>query len=294
MAGVMLAHPADLAGHTALVTGATSGVGREIARALAHRGARVIMPVRSRARAAEVVAELRAQVPSADLVLADLDLACLDSVRAFARELDEPVHLCVLNAGIVLLGDRSRHITADGLELHLQTNALGHAVLVRAILPLLRAGDAHVAVQCSIAAAFGRVREDVLRPAGHYRAFRAYRRSKVMLGLFGLELARREPGLHVALCHPGVAPDTAIAPALRAMLPPRLVTWATSRLGNPPVRAALPALAALAADAVPGTFVGPGGFLQLWGEPRRLPLYRSLRDRAAAERVWELVAAFGD
>lgn len=276
----------DLAGRTALVTGGSDGVGLEIARGLAASGARVILPVRDRDKGARAIARIVETVPHADLALADLDLARLESVREFARSLAEPVHACVLNAGIALLGDRTRHETVDGYELHWQTNVLGHAVLVRGILPQLRAGAARVAVQCSVEVAFARLRWHDLQGGDRYRPLRAYGQSKLALGMFGLELGRREPSLRVALCHPGVAPATAIAPPLRARLPAWLVDIAR-HLGNPPERAALPALAALAMDAASGAFVGPSGFLQLWGPPRRLRLYRTLRDASAAARVWE-------
>lgn len=270
----------DLTGRTALVTGATGGIGLEIARSLAAAGATVILPARDRAKGERVAAD----IPGARV--ADLDLASLASVDAFARSLDEPIHVCVLNAGVVLLGDRTRHVTEDGWELHWQTNFLAQARLIHGILPLLRAGRARIAVQCSIAAAVGRLRGSDLHPERGYGPFRAYARSKLALGLFGLELARRESDLTVALCHPGVAPATAIAAPIRALLPDRVVEAAVRRFGNPPAQAAESALAALRVDAATGAFLGPGGFAQLWGTPRALRLYRSLCDADAARRVW--------
>jgi len=267
------------AGRTALVTGATGGIGLEIARALAEGGARVILPARNREKGERVAAD----IPGSTVT--DLDLASLDSVRAFAARLDEPIHLCVLNAGIVLLGDRTRHVTADGYELHWQTNLLAQAALVRGILPLLRAGRARIAVQCSLAAAVGRLRWNDLQGEQRYGAFRAYAQSKLALGLFGLELGRREPDLHVALCHPGVAPATAIAAPIRALLPDRVVDAVVHSFGNPPRRAAESALMALGADAAAGGFYGPRGLFQLSGHPRRLRLYRRLRDTDAARRL---------
>ena len=271
------------AGRTALVTGATGGIGLEIVRALAERGARVILPVRNREKGESIAAGIPGST------VADLDLASLDSVQTFAASLDEPIHLCVLNAGIVLLGDRTRHLTTDGYELHWQTNLLAQAALVRGILPLLHAGNARIAVQCSLAAAIGHLRWDDLQGERRYGPFRAYAQSKLALGLFGLELARREPGLHLALCHPGIAPATAIAAPLRALLPDRLVDAVVRRFGNPPAQAAEPALAALGVDATAGGFYGPRGFLQLSGHPRRLRLYRRLRDAVSARRVWRAI-----
>jgi len=271
------------AGRTALVTGATGGIGLEIARALAAGGARVILPARNRQKGERVAAELPGST------VADLDLARLDSVRAFAASLDEPIHLCVLNAGIVLLGDRTRHVTADGYELHWQTNLLGQTALVRGVLPLLRAGHARIAVQCSIAAAVGRLHWDDLQRERHYGPFRAYAQSKLALGVFGLELGRREPDLHVALCHPGVAPATAIAAPIRALLPDRVVDAVVQSFGNPPQRAAESALMAMGVDAAAGGFYGPKGLAQLSGHPRRLRLYHRLRDADAARRIWATI-----
>src|SRR5689334_2564751 len=113
----------DLSGRTAAVTGASDGVGVEIARGLAGAGAHVVLPVRGRAKGERAMARIRETHPAARLTLRDLDLARLDSVRALADALRSdrvPVDILVLNAGIVLLGDRERHVTEDGFELHFQ------------------------------------------------------------------------------------------------------------------------------------------------------------------------------
>src|SRR5690606_37312225 len=99
----------------------------------------------------------------------------------------------------VQLTDRTPQLTCDGFELTFQTNYLAHVALTLALLPLLRAGNARIAVQCSLAAADARVPWGELNArargessgARAYHPFRAYRTSKVALGLFGVELARR-------------------------------------------------------------------------------------------------------
>lgn len=285
----------DLMGRNALVTGASDGVGLEIARALAGAGARIEMPVRNRAKGERAMERIRETVPEADLVLRDLDLARLESVSALVAALideNQPIHFLVLNAGIVMLGDPHRHETVDGDELHFQTNFLAHVALTLGLLPLLRAGSARIAVQGSVAAArFGFDWSDP-QSARRYGPLRAYARSKVALGLFATELARRAAsehwGITVNQCHPGVAPDTAIAPLVRAEKSRGLSARIARGIGNPPPQAAQPALLALMTDAAPGGFYGPSGFLQLAGPPTALRPYRALSDADSAARMWRL------
>jgi NAD(P)-dependent dehydrogenase (short-subunit alcohol dehydrogenase family) len=287
----------DLTGRRALVTGASDGVGLEIARALAGAGAEVVMPVRNRAKGDAAAVRIRETVPEASLVLCDLDLADFSSVRRCSADLladGRPIDLCALNAGIVALRDPVRHVTVDGDELHLQTNHLGHVALVAGILPLLRAGSARVVAQCSLAAARGRVRWDDLQFERHYSPLRAYASSKVALGLFAYELGRRSAargwGLTVHVGHPGIAPATGIAPlAMQSIgLTTELRRRLTTRVGNPPAMAARPALLALTTDAAPVAFFGPSGPLHVGGPPAPQRPYASLTDAADGARMWAI------
>lgn len=285
----------DLAGRTALVTGASDGVGLEVARALAAAGAHVIMPVRNRDKGSHAIARIRGSVPDASLELRDLDLARLDSVSALVATLSAertPIHLLLANAGVVLLGDRRRHLTADGFELHFQTNFLGQFALIVGLLPVLQPARARIVLQTSLAAAFSRIDWSDLQLERRYGAFRAYGRSKLALALFGTELARRSAAgggaVTVAQSHPGVVPATAIAPDIRRRVPPQLVRLATAHLGNPLPLAPLPALQALTADAAQGDFFAPSGLLQMAGAPRPRHAFRHARNKADAERLWRV------
>lgn len=285
----------DLHGRSALVTGAGAGIGREIARALAGAGCEVLMPVRDRGRGELAAAGIRETVPEARLSLLDLDLARLESVHALAELLTReggPIDILVLNAGIVMLGDAQRHLTEDGYELHFQTNFLGHAALTLGILPLLVAARARVVVQCSLAARYVSIDPHDLQVERRYSPLRAYGSSKVALGLFGTELARhtvaRQWGLTVHLCHPGIAPGTAIAPIIRKDREDRAVTGKLARwLGNTPEQAAQPALLAVTTDAAPPAMFGPAGIGQLSGAAVRQRLYRSIGDWHEGARLWD-------
>lgn len=278
----------------AIVTGASSGIGLEVARGLAIGGARLLLPVRDHERGESAISSIRESAPDADLALADLDLASADSVSALVaqlRERAEPIGLLILNAGVVMLGERIPQITADGFELTFQSNYLGHVELTLGILPLLRAGAARVVVQCSLAAARARLDGDKLRSADSFRAFRAYQQSKIALGMFGLELDRRsrasEWGITVQLCHPGITPGSKIAPAVRGMFPDAVVRLAAAHVGNTPERAAQTALRAAFSDAASPRLYAPAGHFGIAGMPAEQDPFASLTDEAKASELWQ-------
>lgn len=311
----------DLRGRTALVTGASDGVGAEIARGLAGAGADLVLPVRNRVKGARVIDMIRTDSPDARVSLRDLDLARLASVDALAAAIRverAPLDIVVLNAGIVLLGDPERHLSADGFELHFQTNFLGHFALTTSLLPLLQERGARIVVQLSLAAAIARPDWNDLQNERRYSPLRAYGASKAALGLFAYELARRSAaegwGLTVQLSHPGVVPDTGIAPAMRARQRSGAARGLAQRLGNTPAQAAQPALLAAVVDAASFTaadvgtlsagassgrsgrrgpaaapgFFGPSDLMHLGGPAAALRPYRRLADPAAGARLWAI------
>lgn len=282
----------------ALVTGASSGVGREIARGLAARGAELVLPVRDLDRGRHAVEAIRESAPEARIELRELDLARLDSVRALTAALlteGRPIDLLVLNAGVALVGERDRRVTADGFELHFQTNFLSHAALSLGLLPVLERSAARVVVQGSLASAVFGANWDDLQFERRYGPLRAYGSSKTALGLFGIELARRAPALSVGLSHPGVVPGSAIAAEIRERVWGWLRDAVVQRVGNSPTRAAETALVALEAarPIAPGDIpvnVAPGRWMQMAGPPQALSPFRRLLDAPAAERVWRMAS----
>lgn len=289
----------DLTRRSAVVTGGSDGVGVEIARGLAAAGADVILPVRNRAKGADAIARIRRTVPDARVRLVDLDLADLSSIAACSNLLlaeGPPIHLLVLNAGMIALGDRQRHVSRDGYELHFQTNHLGHFALVARLLPLLRAGTARVTVQSSLAVRFARIPWDDLQLERRYSALAAYGSSKSALSLFGRELGRRSAeegwGITANLSHPGIA-VTNIAPAelldSRSVLARLAHRVMDAGVGGTPAEASLPALFATASeDARPGAFYGPRGPFHLQGPVKEQRPYRRLGSRADGGRVWRI------
>lgn len=291
----------SLAGVRALVTGASDGIGLRIATRLAAAGAEVVMPVRNPAKGEAAAQAVRRAAPSATVSLRALDLSSLASVAALGQELQEegrPIHLMINNAGVMT--PPGRQVTADGFELQLGTNHLGHVALVAHLLPLLAAGRARVTSQVSIAAQRGPIRWDDLSWQRSYDGMAAYRQSKIAVGLFGLELDRRSRahgwGLSSNLSHPGVAPTSLLA--ARAELGRaedtrgrRMIRALSARglLVGTPESAALPALfAATSPQAAGGRLYGPAGPGHLGGPPAEQRLFAPLRSTEDAERMWQV------
>ncbi|MBS2937862.1 SDR family oxidoreductase [Nocardioides sp. J2M5] len=289
----------DLTGRRALVTGASDGMGLGMAASLAGAGAEVLLPVRNRAKGEAAVTSIRDRVPGARLVLHDLDLASLASVEALADRLvaeGRPIHLMINNAGVMTPPERAT--TADGHELQLGTNHLGHFALTGRLLPLLRAGRARVTSQASIAARRATIHWDDLDWETSYDAMAAYRQSKLACGLFGLELSRRSAaagwGVTSNVAHPGVAPTSLLAarPELGRSADTtgvRVIRWLSARglLVGTVESARLPALlAATAGDD--GGFYGPQWPGSAGGPPGAQSLWRPLRSSDEAARLWEV------
>ena len=290
-----------LTGRRAVITGASDGMGLGMARRLAAAGAEVIMPVRNRRKGEAAIAKIRDTTPTADVSLRDLDLASLRSVAAIGETLrneGRPIQLLINNAGVMTPPERQT--TADGFELQFGSNHLGHFALVAHLLPLLRAGQARVTSQVSVAARSGRINWDDLNWERSYHGMRAYSQSKIAFGLFGLELQRRSQiqgwGITSNLSHPGVAPTNLLAarPELgreKDTAGRRLIRGLSERgilLGTVET-AMLPALmAATDPDARPGALYGPSGAGNLGGPPAEQQLYPTLRSTEEAARVWEV------
>lgn len=200
-------HLPSQAGRTIVVTGGSAGIGYWVSEQLAATGARVVIAARSTAKIDAAMASIREHVPGADLDRVTLDLASLDSVHLAAEQIAAlgGADVLVNNAGLVIASPR-RQETADGLELEVGGNFVGHFALTALAWPVIR--DRVVGLG-SLSTAMVRLDPDDLMSTRRYGAFRAYAFSKHAVHGFALELDRRlraagDPRKSV-LAHPGYA-----------------------------------------------------------------------------------------
>jgi NAD(P)-dependent dehydrogenase (short-subunit alcohol dehydrogenase family) len=278
----------DLGGRRALVTGATSGIGAAVVRALAAHGAEVVMTGRDEARLEASVASVRASGGRVEPLL--VDLADQSSVRRAAAAAEGPLHLLVCNAG-VMATPYTR--TVDGFELQLATNVLGHFALTGLLLPRLVAGGARVVNVSSQAhrMAHRATLGDPRQRSGAYRRWTAYAETKLanLLLTFELDRRARAAGLPVTAlaAHPGLAATGLAAPRHQGRARGSILDAAFSMLGQTADQAALPLLMAATGDLPGSTYVGPGGPGEVRGAPQVVGTSALARDPEQARLLWE-------
>lgn len=287
------AHIPDLTGRTFIVTGANSGLGLATTRHLARHGAQVVMAVRDEAKGHRAAAEISATHVGARLQVRQVDLADLDSVRAFAADVHAsglPVDVLVNNAGVMA---PPRGLSQQGHEVQFASNHLGHFAVTGLLLDLLEAGRGpRVVTVSSDLHRGGRIHFDDLTGARKYAPFLFYRQSKFANVLFALELDRRlraaDSPVRSVLAHPGYS-----ATNLQTTGPTGLSRM-FGMLGNRVVAqdvemGVLPQLyAATAPDAGGGQFIGPDGWRELRGYPTVVRPDPAAEDPDAARRLWEV------
>jgi NAD(P)-dependent dehydrogenase (short-subunit alcohol dehydrogenase family) len=202
----------DLTGRRAIVTGGSSGIGVETARALAAANAEVTLAVRDVEAGRKVAADITATTGNERVLVAPLDLADQGSVAAFVAGRRGPLHILVANAG-VMASPETR--TPEGWELQFAVNHLGHFALTTGLHDALKAaGDARVVVVSSVGHINGEVLFDDINFDHHpYDAWAAYSQSKTANILFAVEAARRwaADGISVNALNPGRIAATNLA-----------------------------------------------------------------------------------
>ncbi len=277
----------DLTGKIAIVTGANSGIGYEMARALARKQATVILACRNKDKGAAAVRQIDQEYPAAKAELMPLDLSDLAAVRRFADEFirqHDRLDLLINNAGVMEIPFGK---TADGFELQFGTNHLGHFALTGLLLDLsLHTPQARIVTVSSIVHRFGCIDFDNLNGEKRYSRSGAYAQSKLANLLFTYELQRRLKGAGVdtmaVAAHPGWTATNLQTHSL-------LYRTLNPVMAQQPMMGALPALyAATAPDVQGGGYYGPRGQLELRGYPTRVRSNGRSYDTAVAARLWTI------
>jgi NAD(P)-dependent dehydrogenase (short-subunit alcohol dehydrogenase family) len=282
-------------GRRAVITGSNSGIGFEAALALARRGAELILPARTQAKADDAAARILEQVPSAQLHPEILDLAVQASVHAFANRMIErfpgqSLDLLINNAGVMALP--TREVTGDGFERQFATNYLGPFALTGLLLPSIKqSAGSRVVTVSSGASNQGKIEFDNLQGERVYKPLlQAYAQSKLADLIFAQELQRRlkavgSPILSTA-AHPGYAVTNLQADHLGLGMKMMLAAMKPF-LSQDAAHGALPTLyAAVAAEAVAGGYYGPDGFAEAKGYPRAARIPKNALDGTVAKRLW--------
>ena len=281
----------DQSGRTAVITGGNSGIGFEAARVLAEQGARLFLGCRDQGKAHDAVLRIRATAPGAEVRVVPMDLASLRSVRAAAAQIRsscEGIDLLINNAGVMM---PPYGVTADGFELQLGINHLGHFALTGLLLDRL-AGlpGARVVTVSSNSHQAGRINFDDLQSRRDYKRIAGYGQSKLANLMFTYELQRRlaaagSPAI-AAAAHPGLT-RTGLARYLS-----RVMTAYYVLVERPLAQsAAMGALGTLRAATDPavrgGDYYGPVRWRGERGYPQRISSSERSHDEGDQRRLWQ-------
>ena len=291
--------PESLLGRHILITGASSGLGLEVARAAASAGADVTLAVRNVEKTQVLIPQLSVGA-SGSIDIVQLDLTSLKSIKKSASEISKAVDILVLNAGV--MATPLRH-TEDGFELQMGTNHLGHFAFAGLMLPTLIDG-ARVVTVSSQAHRMGSFQTEKIIDQcfgrGEYQPWTAYGRSKLANLLFTLELYRlSSQGLlpngkriSAMAAHPGWSATNLQAVGAQMKNQPimeRGSNVVNALFAQSAKQGALPILCAATFPDLPGgSYLGPDGFLEMRGYPKLTRASSAAYDQELAEKLWEI------
>ncbi len=275
-------------GRIAVVTGANSGIGFEVARVLAGKGATVLLGCRDEQKGREAIERIRAECPTASLQRLLIDLGDLESVRAAAAVFGHrstKLDLLINNAGVMMPPYGK---TTDGFELQWGTNHLGHFALTGLLLqPLLATPGSRVVVVSSAAHKWGEIDFDDLNwEKRGYKKWASYGQSKLANLMFAYELQRRLERAgrttSVTAAHPGWT-------ATELQRHAGFIQLASNLFAMPAWQGALPTLyAATAPEARGGEYFGPDGWGEMRGYPAKVTSNSLSHDPHIAARLFDL------
>jgi len=280
-------HIPDLTDKIAIVTGANSGLGYAMAKALTRKNATVILACRNLNKGKAAIQQIAQEYPKAKAGLLHLDLSNLASVQHFGEEFInryDKLNILINNAGIMRTPYGK---TTDGYELQFGTNHLGHFALTGLLLNLIiQTPDARVVTVSSGGERFGEINFENLNAEKGYDAGAAYAQSKLANLLFTYELQRRFDaagvGAIAVAAHPGWT-------ATNLQVHWRMLQVLNPLIGQKPAIGALPVLyAATAPDVQAGDYYGPDGWFELRGHPTKVHSSERSHDMAVAATLWKV------
>ena len=290
MTGFTAADVPDQTGKTIVVTGANTGLGFEVAKTLAGKGARVLLGCRSVSKAQAAKDRILAIFSKADVVIVELDLGSLVSIQKAAQQINQELRLDILinNAGIMV---PPLAYTQDGFESQFGVNHLGPFVLTSLLLNKIRATtDARIVSTASIAHRKGKIDFDDINSKKYYGAWARYAQSKIANLYFGYELQRR---LHAigdntisVVAHPGIA-DTELP---RYIPKPFMLLMPVLKLFfNTAEQGAWPTLCAATMVGVKGgEYYGPSQRGEIAGPAIKVRSNKRSHSESIAKKLWEL------
>lgn len=288
----------NLSGKNAIVTGANSGTGYEVSKALASKGAKVVMACRNIEKGETAAKIIKDEFPESLLEVKDLDLADLSSITSFSKDIlmnYKTLHILCNNAGIM---QTPKLQTVDGFELQFGTNHLGHFALTGQLLSiLLKTKGSRIVTVSSMVHTGGKINFDDLMQDKKYNRSSAYSQSKLANILFVNYLQKLlEKNGHTDIisvgAHPGYSATNlqSTGPGLQGG---KLWVWIYKITNNifaqSAAMGALPLLyAATAEDVTGGSYYGPKGFGGARGYPKKVESSEVSRDMDVAEKLWNI------
>jgi|694.fasta_scaffold76435_3 NAD(P)-dependent dehydrogenase (short-subunit alcohol dehydrogenase family) len=288
----------NLTGRSVIVTGSNSGLGFETALQLARHGATVTLAVRDQTKGDQAASAMRANAPGIEVHVGRLDVSDLDSVRTFAKawssEHPQGLDLLINNAGIMATPQRK---SAQGFEMQLATNHLGHFALTGLLFPALVAVPNSRVVNVSSLAHRMVKGFNFQDPMGtkKYRAWGAYGQSKLANLLFTTEFSRRlelgDYSVGSVAAHPGFSATNLQGAASKMRgnsVEFRVTQLMNSVIAQSAEMGALPILFAATAPGLPNdSFVGPADKWQTRGYPTLVDRTDAAKDPLSARRLWD-------
>ncbi len=275
-------------GKVVIITGATSGLGKEATKVLAGKNATVIMAVRNIEKGAIVVQEIKKGFPNATIDVRKLELNSLKSIKSFAEGVKanyNRLDILINNAGVMACPFSK---TEDGFEIQMGVNHLGHFALTGHLMPLLKqTKSSRIVATSSIAHKQGDINfEDINWESRDYATGKAYGDSKVANLYFAYELARKlenEPNAPlVTAAHPGWTSTELQRHSLMFRILNPIFSQTVQNGVLPTLRAAIDE------NAKAGDFFGPSGFMELKGAPKVVKSNKMSHDTTKAKQLWEM------